>query len=116
VQPRAVVGEATKNDAADSRRCFQLADDGPDRDGRGATGRKTVDAGGDGGKGNRRQAVGLTEFYGAAIARGQRLVLAFAAAVPDRSDRMNDMPRRKPVALRDLGVASFAAIKRAAFG
>jgi hypothetical protein len=60
--------------------------------------------------------VGLTEFYDAAIARGQRLVFALAAAVPDRSDRMNDMPRRKPVTLGDLGVAGFAAMKRAAFG
>jgi hypothetical protein len=116
VQPRAVVGEATKHDAADSWRCFQLADDGPDRDISGAIGRKTVDAGRDGRKGNRCQTVGLTEFYGAAIARGQRLVLALAAAMPDRSDRMNDMRRRKPVALRDLGFAGSAAIERAAFG
>jgi hypothetical protein len=29
---------------------------------------------------------------------------------------MNDMPRRKLVALGDLGVAGFAAMKRAAFG
>jgi hypothetical protein len=115
VQPRAVVGEATKDNAADSRRRLQLADDGLDRDISGAIGRKAVDAGGDGGKGNRRQAVGLTEFYRAAIARGQRLVLAFAA-VPDRSDGVNDMPRRKFVALGDLGAASFAAMKRAAFG
>ena len=56
------------------------------------------------------------ELQRAAIARGQRLVFAFSAAVPDRSDGMNDMPRRKPVALGDLGVAGFAAMKRAAFG
>jgi hypothetical protein len=60
--------------------------------------------------------VGLTEFYRAAIARGQRCVLAFAAAVPDRPYRMNHMPRRKQIALGDLGVAGFAATKRAAFG
>ena len=58
----------------------------------------------------------LTKLHGAAIARGQRLVLAFAAAVPDRPDGMNDMPRRKPVALGDFGIAGFAAMKRAAFG
>jgi hypothetical protein len=29
---------------------------------------------------------------------------------------MNDMPRRKPVAMGDLGVAGLAATKRAAFG
>ncbi|MEA2897290.1 MAG: hypothetical protein QOJ84_2905 [Bradyrhizobium sp.] len=58
----------------------------------------------------------LAELQPAAIARGQRLVLAFAAAVPDRSDGMNDMPRRQLVALGDFGVAGCAAIKRAAFG
>jgi hypothetical protein len=39
-----------------------------------------------------------------------------AAAMPNRSDRMDDMPRRKPVSSGDLGVAGFAATKRAAFG
>jgi hypothetical protein len=37
-----------------------------------------------------------------------------AAAVPNRSDRMDDMPRRQPVAFGDLGIAGFAATKRAA--
>jgi hypothetical protein len=36
--------------------------------------------------------------------------------VPDRSNGMNDMPCRQPVAQSDLGAAGFAAMKRAAFG
>jgi len=39
-----------------------------------------------------------------------------ATAVPDRADGMNDIPRRKLIALGDLGVAGCAAAKRAAFG
>ena len=58
----------------------------------------------------------LAQLQCAAITRGQRLVLAFAAAVPDRADGMNDMPRRKFVAFGDFGAAGFAATKRAAFG
>jgi hypothetical protein len=60
--------------------------------------------------------VGLTEFERAAITGRQRLVLALAAAVPDRSDGMNDMPRRQLVARSDPGAAGLAAAKRAAFG
>jgi hypothetical protein len=58
----------------------------------------------------------LAQLHGAAIAGGQRLILAFAAAVPDRPDGMNDMSRRKPVAFGDLGIAGRAAAERAAFG
>jgi hypothetical protein len=60
--------------------------------------------------------MGLAQLQCAAVTRRQRLVLAFAATVPDRADGMNDMPRRKPVARGDLGVAGLAACKRAAFG
>jgi hypothetical protein len=58
--------------------------------------------------------VHLTELDRAAIARGERLVLAFAAAMPHRPDGMNDMPRRQLVAFGDFGVAGLAAVKRAA--
>jgi hypothetical protein len=60
--------------------------------------------------------MGLAQLHGAAVTGRQRLVLAFAAALPDRADGMNDIPRRKPVAMGDLGVAGLAATKRAAFG
>jgi hypothetical protein len=60
--------------------------------------------------------VRLAQLQRAAITRRQRLVLAFAAAMPDRADGMNDMPRRQTITLGDLGVAGCAAAKRAAFG
>jgi hypothetical protein len=58
----------------------------------------------------------LAQLHGAAITGRERLVFAFAAALPDRADGMNDIPRRKPVAMGDLGVAGVAAAKCAAFG
>jgi hypothetical protein len=58
----------------------------------------------------------LAQLHGAAVTRRERLVFAFAATLPDRADGMNDMPRRKPVTMGDLGVARLAATKRAAFG
>ena len=60
--------------------------------------------------------MGVAEFDGAAIARCQRLLFALVAAMPDRADGMDHMPRRQPISLGDLGVAGLAAMKRAAFG
>ena len=60
--------------------------------------------------------MGLAQFDGAAIARGQRLIFALAAAMPDRADGMNHMPRRQPITPGDFGVAGLAAMQRAAFG
>jgi hypothetical protein len=116
MQLRTVLGEAAKDNAGDSRRRFQRADDGGDRDGRGTIGRETIDAGGDRGKGDRGKAVGLTQLDRAAIAGGQCGVFTLAAAVPYRSDCMNDMPRPQAVTFGNLGIAGGAAAKRAAFG
>jgi hypothetical protein len=60
--------------------------------------------------------VGLAEFNGAAIARRQRVIFALAAAMPDRADGMNHMPRRQPIRQSDFGIAGLAAMERAAFG
>ena len=38
------------------------------------------------------------------------------AAVPDRTDGMNHMPRRQPVSPGDFGAAGLAAMERAALG
>jgi len=73
-------------------------------------------AGRNGGKGNRSKAVDLGQIDGAGVARRQRFILAPAAALPDRTDGMNHMPRRKPVTFGNLGAAGLAAIQRAAFG
>ena len=56
------------------------------------------------------------QFDRAAIAGGEQFVFAVAAAIPDRTDGVDHMPRRKPVSAGDLGVARRAAIERAAFG
>lgn len=60
--------------------------------------------------------MGLAEFDGADIARRQRFILAPAAALPDRTDGMNHVPRRKLVTFGDFGAAGLAAIQGAAFG
>lgn len=57
----------------------------------------------------------LAQPDGAAIARRQRLILAPASAVPDRTDGMDHTPRRQLVAIRDFSVAGLAALQRAAF-
>jgi hypothetical protein len=60
--------------------------------------------------------VRLTKLERAAIGGRQRLILALASAMPDRTDRMNDIPRRQAVPLGDFGVTGRTAIERAAFG
>jgi hypothetical protein len=116
VQPGAVVRKAAEDNAPERRRrgkriCRRL-----DRDPRRAIGGETIDAGGNGRKGNRSKAVGLAQFDRAAVARCQSFILALASAVPDRTDGVNHMPRRQPISFGDFGVASLAAMKRAAFG
>ena len=59
--------------------------------------------------------MGPAQFEGAAIARRQRDILALMAALPDRADGMNHMPRRQPISPGDLGFAGRAALERAAF-
>jgi len=95
---------------------LQRLDRGCDRDSRRPLGGKAIDAGGDGGKGNRSKAVALAQRDGADIARRQRLVFALAAVVPDRTNGMNHVPGGKPVRQGDFGPTGFAAVKRAAFG
>jgi hypothetical protein len=54
---------------------------------------KTIDAGGNGRICDRSQTVDLAQLNRTAIARGQRIVFALPAAMPDRTDDMNHMPR-----------------------
>src|SRR3954454_13848805 len=58
----------------------------------------------------------LTKFERAAIAGGQRLILVLSTAMPHRPHGMDHMPRGKPVAFRDFGVAGSAAAEAATFG
>ena len=54
-------------------------------------GRKAIDAGRDRGKRNRSQAMRHGQVQRRAIAGRQQFLLALAAAVPDRTDRVNDV-------------------------
>ena len=96
----AVVGKAAEDDILTSGAAASASAVARDRDPRRAIGRKTIDPGGNRGKGNRGKAMGLAEFDRATIARCKRVILAMAAAVPDRADGMNHMPRRQPVTAR----------------
>ena len=50
-----------------------------------------------------------------AVARGEEFVLATAAALPYRTNRVDHVARRQAVAARDLGGAGDAAAEHAAF-
>ncbi len=51
----------------------------------------------------------------AGVTRRKCVIFALAAAVPDRTDSMDYMPRRQPITPGDFGVAGLAATERAAF-
>ena len=56
------------------------------------------------------------EFNAAPIARCQQHLFALPAAVPDRSNGMNDVRSRKTIALRQFRIAGPAAAEKTAFG
>ena len=116
MKPRAVFGKAAENDSGERWCGGQRFSRRADRDLRGAVGRKTIDAGGNRGKGQRTEPIFLSELDRAAIARRQQGVLALSTAVPDRPDGMDHMPRRQPITPGDLGVTGGAAMERAALG
>ena len=60
--------------------------------------------------------MGLAQLDRTGIARRQRVIFALGSASPDRTDGMNHMPCRKPIAAGDLGAAGLAAMERAALG
>jgi hypothetical protein len=61
------------------------------------------------------QSVTLAQLDRADVARRQRVILAPVAAMPDRANGMNHMPRRQPISHGDLGAAGLAALQGAAF-
>jgi len=65
----------------------------------------------DGGKSVRRGKLDRT-----AIAGGQQVVLTIAAAIPYRTDGMDDVFCFQAISAGDLGATGHAAIERAAFG
>ena len=60
--------------------------------------------------------MGLAQFDRAGIARCQCVIFALTSAVPDRSDRMNDMASRQAIARGQLRIAGLAAMQPAALG
>ena len=115
VQPGALVRKTAKNHYPQRWRLDQRLDRGRHRDPRRAIGGETIDAGGNGGKGNRSKVVGLAKLDLAPVTRRQRLVFTLVSAVPDRAHGMNDMPCRQPITPGDFGVAGVAAMERVAF-
>src|SRR3954462_2610490 len=115
VKMRAFRAEAAEDDRLERPERQPLAD-APHRDRRCPLRREAVDAGRDCREGDALEAVPGGDFERAAIAARQNHVLAGAAAAPDRADRVDDVPRRQPITLRDLGVARRAAVQRPARG
>jgi hypothetical protein len=81
---------------------------------RGTLQRKAVHAGADCREGNGTNGVLAGEFQAAAVATGEKLVLAVCAAVPDGADGMKDPFGRQTEAGRGLGIAGRAAMELAA--
>ena len=77
---------------------------------------KAIGAGRDRGEGDGLEPVGLGECQAVAIARGERLVLALVAAVPDRADGVDDVAGGEVVAAGDARLAGGAAAKGPALG
>ena len=59
--------------------------------------------------------MGLAQFDGADVVRGQRLIFARLSAVPDRTDGMNHMAGRQTVSTADFGFSGIAAVQQTAF-
>src|SRR5450756_1044396 len=78
--------------------------------------RVAVDAAADRREGDAARAVRERERQALAIAGGEQFGLALRAALPYRSDGVNDLFGREAVAARDLGAPGGAALKRAAVG
>jgi hypothetical protein len=113
MQFSAIVRKATEDDPGHQGSGCHRGNHRGHRNPRRGGSRKTVNAGGDGGKGNRLQVACLRQRDGAAITGCEEFIFAGLAALPDRADRVNDMPRGQPVASGNLGVSGGAAVQRA---
>src|SRR6516164_2524106 len=109
--------EAAKDDAREAAwRLRDLRRHAADGDARRALGRKTIDAGRDGGKCDRAQALRGRERERRAITGREQVVLALAAAAPHRADGVDDVLSFEAIAAGDLGGTGVAAAERATFG
>jgi hypothetical protein len=115
VQLGAVVRKTAEDHQPQRWRLGQRLDRCGHGDPRRAIGGETIDAGGNGRKGNRSKTAGLAKFDCAPVTRRQRLIFALVSAVPDRTHGVNHMPRRQPITPGDFGIAGCAAMECAAF-
>jgi hypothetical protein len=111
MQFAAAPGKAAKYDAGQRGRRRQRFYRRGDRNFGGTFCWKSEGAGRNRGKRRRFEIVVTAKLDRAAIAQGELLILPAIAAVPDRSDGMNHMPRWKEISLGDLGVAGLAAVE-----
>jgi hypothetical protein len=116
MQFAAAPGKAAKYDAGQRGRRRQRFYRRGDRNFGGSFCWKSEDAGRNRGKRHRFEIVVTAKLDRTAIARGEMFILPTMAAVPDRPNGMDHMPRWKEISLGDFGVAGFAAIERAALG
>jgi len=57
----------------------------------------------------------FAEIDGAGVTGREQFILASDAPIPDRPNRVDDLPGRQPIAFGDLGAAGFATVEGAAF-
>ena len=74
--------------------------------------RESVDAGGDERKRDRRAPVLKCERERRPVTGGEQLALSVRAAAPARADRVDDVPARQRIPLRELRVPGLAAAER----
>src|SRR5215218_6468756 len=103
VQARARLAEAAEDHLLEPSNRKAVAD-GAHGDAGGAVGRKAVDAGRDGRKGDAAQPLSRGDLQRTAVATRQERLFAFAAATPYRANRVDDEAGRQPITLGDLGV------------
>jgi hypothetical protein len=111
MQLAAAPGKATKYDAGQRGRRRQRFYRRGDRNFGGTFCWKSEDAGRNRGERHRFEIVVTAKLDRTAITRGELLILPTIAAVPDRSDGMDHMPRWKEISLGDLGVAGLATVE-----
>ena len=107
--------EAAEDHAVELRVGFEKAKRLVRRDRRGAIEREAVHAGADRRERDAADVRAQRERQAVAVARGEQLVLAVLAALPDRADGVDDVLRGEVVALGEPRLAGRAAADRAAF-
>src|SRR4051794_16391899 len=97
VQLGAIAREAAEDNPTHCGRRGERVDCGRNGDAGCSVGGKAIDAGGNGGKGDRGEVVRLAKFDCASITGRKRRILALIAAVPYRPDGMDHVFRLQPI-------------------